>query len=105
MSQTATASLGEREALSEIFLLFSALFDGPPPTQIVPKLLTETFPELSKAVGLTPLREAIDPADFATEYEPLFLIPGATGYSLLQITPIQPKGWAFFIRKTESGSR
>ncbi|MDA8364726.1 MAG: sulfurtransferase TusA family protein [Gammaproteobacteria bacterium] len=29
----------------------------------------------------------------------------ATGYSLLQITPIQPKGWAFFIRKTESGSR
>ncbi|MDA8364725.1 MAG: molecular chaperone TorD family protein [Gammaproteobacteria bacterium] len=78
MSQTATASLGEREALSEIFLLFSALFDGPPPTQIVPKLLTETFPELSKAVGLTPLREAIDPADFATEYEPLFLIPDAT---------------------------
>ena len=77
LSQTATASLGEREALSEIFLLFSALFDGPPPAPIVPKLLMETFPELRKAVGPTQLREAIDPADFATEYEPLFLIPDA----------------------------
>ncbi len=67
--------IGERAAVSEIFLFFSALFDGPPPASVTARRINEIFDDLRHAVGLTGARDAIDPRDLAEDYEPLFLIP------------------------------
>ena len=69
--------ISEREAVSEIFMFFSVLFDGPPPASITPRLLNDIFHDLRNTVGLTAPREPIDPSALVEEYEPLFLIPDA----------------------------
>ena len=62
-------------AVSEIFKIFSGLFDGPPPTAVAEELLATTFPALRRVLNLPATTRHIEAADFGREYEALFLIP------------------------------
>lgn len=69
-------SISEARAVSEVFKLFAALFDGPPPMPAASKVIDAILPELRKAVGLGEREIVLRPECFAEEYEGLFLVPG-----------------------------
>ena len=66
---------GDMQAVSEIFKIFSGLFDGPPPAAVAEELLATTFPTLRRVLNLPATTRDIETADFEREYEALFLIP------------------------------
>lgn len=72
-------SMSEARAVSEVFKLFAALFDGPPPMSAASKVIDGILPELRKAVGLGEREIVLRPECFAEEYENLFLVPGGEG--------------------------
>lgn len=68
------------ERVSEVLLLFAALFDEPPPEAGIAILREEIFPRLHGMLGLSGDNNGdageIDTMSFASEYERLFLLPG-----------------------------
>ena len=66
---------GDMQAVSEIFKIFSGLFDGPPPAVVAEELLATTFPALRCTLNLPATTKHIETIDFEREYEALFLIP------------------------------
>lgn len=65
----------EREAISEVFKLFSVLFDGPPSPLAATEVFGAIFPQLSAALCLPQRQCAVVSDDLGREYESLFLVP------------------------------
>lgn len=82
------------ERISEVLLLFAALFDEPPPKAGAAILHGEVFPRLRKAVDLTEGSEGSDlnTLSFSDEYERLFLLPGPVSPYLSAYHPAE-KNW------------
>ena len=67
--------MSESQAVSEVFKLFSALFDGPPPLSAAVQVIDDILPALRKTVNLEEGEIDLRPECFAEEYEDLFLVP------------------------------
>lgn len=67
--------ISEAQAVSEVFKLFSALFDGPPPLPAAVRVIDDILPALRKTLDLGERETDLRPECFAAEYENLFLVP------------------------------